>query len=362
MAFGRKLCARLGAAALLVGSAGLIASPSAAADGGATATFVGNDPDTVSSVVVERSNGDTYTTGTNVKLLQVGSGDHTSILKTYCIELDTRIGAKGTKYSETAWKDFFKDSDAAPKVNWILRNSYPALSLDELKAKLREAPEFEGKDLLGRLTEAKAAAGTQAAIWHFTNDADLPSDRNAELVYDLYEYFTGDANVGASNEPHVSLDISAKGGDHMTAKPGQPFGPLTIQTTSSNPVELNVKSETDGVRLVRKTDGGYKKVTEVRDGDEFYIDVPADAKKGKATITAKTMATVQVGRVFTGVSQDEETQSLILAGPARVRVTARAELTWLRHESTSPSPTPSETGSNEAPTPTPVHTKAPVTG
>lgn len=363
MASGRHPFTRLGLAAVLAAGVGLAMSPAASADG-TTATYVGTDSDTASSVVVKRSNGDSYTTGTNVKLLQVGSGDDARTLKTYCIELDTEIGDEGTKYQETDWQDYFASSDyknAAPKVNWILRHSYPALSIDELKKELRDAPEFDGQDL-DKLTEPKAAAGTQAAIWHYTNDADLASNKNPAIVQDLYDYLTGDANVGVSNEPRVSLDISAKD-DSLTGKPGEPLGPLTVKTTSSNPVDLSVKSKTDGVRLVQKTDKGYEKVTKVSDGGKFYVDVPADAEKGKATIKADTMATVEAGRVFTGASDAKKTQTLILAGPAQVHVSVQAEFSWQQSKPSTPSPTPSETsGENEAPVPTPVHTKAPVTG
>ncbi|MGH3097484.1 MAG: thioester domain-containing protein [Streptosporangiales bacterium] len=360
MAVGKQLCARLGAAALMAGAFGLVVSPSAAADGGATATYHGAKPGTEGHVWLKgRGTWDS----TNVKLLESSSGGHTSTLETYCIDFDVEMADGHPKYQESDWDDFFKDSASAPRVNWILRNSYPALSINDLRKRVQDAPEFAGDDV-AKLNPRTAAAGTQAAIWHFTNGADLAGGKNPEIVVDLYDYLTGKANGGVSNEPQVSLDISAKDDGELTAKPGEPFGPFTIETTSSNAVEASIESQTDGVHLVRKTDDGYQKVTELNDGDEFYVEVPADAKKGKATITAETIATVQVGRVFQGVPEPDKTQTLILAGSAQVHVAARAELTWKQRtpSSPTPSPTPSETGSNEAPAPTPVHTKAPVTG
>lgn len=56
------------------------------------------------------------------------------------------------------------------EVDWILRNSYPALSTTVLSARLRAA----GYPLGGRnIAEHEAIAGTQAAIWFLTNGLEL---------------------------------------------------------------------------------------------------------------------------------------------------------------------------------------------
>lgn len=353
MALGRQLCARIGAAALLAGAVGLVVSPSAAADSEVTGTYIGNAEATDGSSVVLERQGEV---GTGIKQVQVGSD---SVLETYCIELEQSIGAEGTRYRESDWSDFFKDSSTAPKVNWILRNSYPALTIGELKAALDDVPAFDD-DELQQLDAKTAAAGTQAAIWHYTDGAALADGQNPEIVVDLYDYLTGDANDGATNEPQVKLELSAKNGDdHMTARPGKPFGPVTIHTTSSNPVKVSVESTTDGVHLVNKAGD---EVTKLSDGQKFYIDVPADAKTGEATIKAGTVATVQVGRVFRGLENPDETQTLILASTGEARISVQAKFTWKQQAPSTPSPTPSETSPNEAPPPTPVHGKAPVTG
>ena len=56
------------------------------------------------------------------------------------------------------------------EVDWILRNSFPALSPAELSRRLRAAGYPLGA---GNIAEHEAIAATQAAIWHFTNDLDL---------------------------------------------------------------------------------------------------------------------------------------------------------------------------------------------
>jgi TQXA domain-containing protein len=56
------------------------------------------------------------------------------------------------------------------EVGWILRNSFPTLTLTELSRRLRAA----GYPLGGaNIAEHEAIAATQAAIWHFTNDLHL---------------------------------------------------------------------------------------------------------------------------------------------------------------------------------------------
>jgi TQXA domain-containing protein len=56
------------------------------------------------------------------------------------------------------------------EVDWILRNSFPALGMAELSRRLRAAGYPLGA---ANIAEHEAIAATQAAIWHFTNDLNL---------------------------------------------------------------------------------------------------------------------------------------------------------------------------------------------
>lgn len=56
------------------------------------------------------------------------------------------------------------------EVAWILRNSYPALSITQLSADLRAAGYALGSR---NISEHEAIAGTQAAIWYLTNGLEL---------------------------------------------------------------------------------------------------------------------------------------------------------------------------------------------
>jgi TQXA domain-containing protein len=56
------------------------------------------------------------------------------------------------------------------EVDWILRNSFPALGTAELSRRMRAAGLPLGH---ANITDHEAIAATQAAIWHFTNDLEL---------------------------------------------------------------------------------------------------------------------------------------------------------------------------------------------
>ena len=66
------------------------------------------------------------------------------------------------------------------EVGWILRNSFPTLTLSELSRRLRSAGYPLGA---ANIAEHEAIAATQAAIWHFTNDLDLDNrPRNVPIA------------------------------------------------------------------------------------------------------------------------------------------------------------------------------------
>lgn len=56
------------------------------------------------------------------------------------------------------------------EVDWILRNSFPALGTAELSRRMRAAGFPLGQ---ANIADHEAIAATQAAIWHFTNDLEL---------------------------------------------------------------------------------------------------------------------------------------------------------------------------------------------
>lgn len=107
------------------------------------------------------------------------------------------------------------------EVDWILRNSYPNLSLSDISDRLREAGYPLGA---GHLRDHEAIAATQAAIWHFTNGLDLdtrPLDEPLRLV---------------------------RGGTGVTAEfDGQPeLGGYSVEVAAAHPVTVSLHKSIDG--------------------------------------------------------------------------------------------------------------------
>lgn len=247
-------------------------------------------------------------------------------LKTYCVDF-TVVSKDGSRVIEDDWSKYPNPSTkfkAKPEnVNWILHNSYP----------VRPDTGQLGKEAgITNLTAKQAIAGTQLAIWHFSNGTKPDANNNANVVA-LYKYLTGPANVGGKPEPSTSLAITP---DSLDGKAGGKIGPFKIET-SAKEVPLKVEGP-DGVTLVDK-DG--KPVTKAKNGADVYLQVPAGTPAGSATIKAEVEATIQTGRLFRG-DKGDVTQTLITATAAKTKVKAEAKGTWTVKPTESPSPTPSQ--------------------
>ncbi|MGR7001513.1 thioester domain-containing protein [Yinghuangia aomiensis] len=153
---------------------------------------------------------------TNLKKLKA-DGD---VVKVYCIDLATKIKA-ASEYREGSWSDsWLNDSDKTRRINWVLNNSYPKIGdLDSLAGAAGIAK--------GQLDVPEAVAATQAAIWHYSNGAQLPGkdqqgDKQAAEILKLYTYLTGAKNTGIEEpKPSLRLEPNAAQG----APGDQPIGP-----------------------------------------------------------------------------------------------------------------------------------------
>src|SRR6266545_2467542 len=201
---------------------------------------------------------------------------HTSLFKletggktllAYCIEANTELDPHAG-YGEAGWKDTTL-GDRAKYVNWILHHSVPFLSLDQLGADagLGHAPSLQD-----------AAAGTQAAIWSYSDGYKLRLGENPADVEAVYKYLTSDKNTGLENEPAPTLSLSP---ESVSGEGAKLLGPD------------------------KKTE-----VTKAANGDKLWVSVPKGTADGAATVKADVVAKVSPGRVFTG---DRKTQTLILA-------------------------------------------------
>ncbi|MFD0773345.1 thioester domain-containing protein [Streptomonospora algeriensis] len=327
-----KLAATAAAATLAIG---LSAAPAAAE--GAKGKYVGN-AESGHALKIAGVEGSVGTSLFNLKL------EDGTVLRTYCIDFETEIRG-GAKYQEDAWDNYPGKGDFAEpaKVHWVLQNGYPQVDVAAL-AQESGASGLDRKDAL---------AGTQAAIWHFSNDIDL-KDNDPEVLQ-LYDYLVGNAkDEKQSEEPEMSLSITPAMAE---GKAGETVGEFLLETSAgSAPVKL---SGPEGLTLV-DLGSGEPIEGEVADGTKFGVQIPEDAEDGKAGVSASISTKLHMGRLFKGTA-DKPTQTLISAEQKEVSADAGAKVSWTA--GTEPSPTPSETPSpspsetpDDKPSPSPSET------
>jgi TQXA domain-containing protein len=168
----------------------------------------------------------------------------------------------------------------------------------------------------GGLTEQDAAAGTQVAIWRYSDGADVDAaDPQAERLAD---YLEKNARDVAEPQASLALDPSA-----VSGHPGKLIGPVTVHTDADSvTVTPPAAATANGVRVVGQ-DG--KEITSATDGSRIYFDVPEDTPAGSASLTVQASTTVPVGRAFVS---DSRSQTQILAGSSESTVSATATANW----------------------------------
>ncbi|WP_097868620.1 Cys-Gln thioester bond-forming surface protein [Streptomyces sp. rh34] len=228
-------------------------------------------------------------------------------LKTYCIDLHNPTQDQA-KYLETPWAETSLGGNRnAGKIRWILQHSYP--QVDDLAALADAAG-------TGPLTERTAAAGTQVAIWRYSDDADVTaSDKQAEKLADWLH-----RNARKAKEPRASLTLEPAA---VSGRAGERLGPVTVRTAADQvSVSPPVDAAASGITV---TDEKGAPVTAAADGDRLYFAVPKDTADGTASLAVQATTSVPVGRAFAGTGR---TQTQILAGSSESTVSARATATW----------------------------------
>ncbi|MER5556037.1 LAETG motif-containing sortase-dependent surface protein [Streptomyces sp. NPDC002793] len=301
------LAAGLVAAGTLVGATPAAADGTGQHQGGATAVLDGLK---TYDTAVLRTGGEGGEAGATQELpaglfeLDVDGGGQ---LKTYCIDIHNPTQDRA-KYLETPWdQTSLGANEDAGKIRWILQHSYP--QVDDLADLAAEAG-------TGPLTARTAAAGTQVAIWRFSDKADVEAkDGQAEKLADWLEK---KAESVAEPKASVALEPAA-----VSGKAGERVGPVTVRTDAG---QVSVTPPADAAASgVQVTDKDGKPVTEAADGTGLYFDIPQDAADGSASLTVQATTSVPVGRVFAGLTKS---QTMILAGSSESTVTATASATW----------------------------------
>ncbi|OPF73919.1 TQXA domain-containing protein [Streptomyces antioxidans] len=309
----RRGAARLAAAVLasgLVAAGAMVTAGTAAADdappsrGGATATLGGLK--TFDKAIIH-DNGKDQQVGAGLFEMSVDNGGS---IQTYCIDLHNPTQSKA-KYEEKSWAETsLANNPNAGKINWVLQNSYP--QVNDLGALAKKA----GVD--GALTEKTAAAGTQVAIWRFSDNAKVDAaNPQAEKLADYLE-----KSAQNLQEPKASLSLDPPA---VSGKAGERLGPVKVHTNADSvTLAPGTDSAGSGVKLVDKTG---KTITSAADGGEVYFDVPEGASDGSATLTAQAATKVPVGRAFASATKS---QTQILAGSSESTVSATATANWAK--------------------------------
>ncbi|TQJ88226.1 Cys-Gln thioester bond-forming surface protein [Streptomyces sp. SLBN-31] len=293
------------AAGALTGAGAAVAAETPHAQGGATAT-IGGLKTYGSAVIHDKAAGDQQVSAGLFEMSVDGGGT----LQTYCVDLHNPT-QRDARYHETSWSGTSLGANRdAGRIRWILQNSYP--QVNDLAALAAKA------GVRGGLSEQDAAAGTQVAIWRYSDGADVDAvDPQAERLADYLEKSAVDVA-----EPKASLTLDPPA---VSGHPGELLGPVTVHTDAAAvTVTPPADAAITGVRIVGK-DG--KPLTTVADGSRLFFDVPEDATAGSAELTVQGSTTVPVGRAFTS---DSRSQTQILAGSSESTVSATASASWAK--------------------------------
>ncbi|ARP70271.1 TQXA domain-containing protein [Streptomyces pluripotens] len=286
---------------VLAGAGTALAAGTPQTQGGATATI--NGLKTYGDAVIHADGGDQHVAAGLFEMSVDGGGT----LQTYCVDLHNPT-QRDTRYQETPWSGTSLGTNKdAGKIRWILQNSYP--QVNDLAALARRAG-------TGALTEQDAAAGTQVAIWRYSDGAKVDAvDPRAEKLADYLE-----KSARNTGEPQASLTLDPPA---VSGRPGDLLGPVTVHTNAG---VVTVTPPTDavgsGLRIIDKTG---KVITSAKDGSRLYVDIPEDAPNGTAQLTVQASTTVPVGRAF---ASESRSQTQILAGSSESTVSATATATW----------------------------------
>ncbi|MEV6752016.1 Cys-Gln thioester bond-forming surface protein [Streptomyces sp. NPDC051214] len=291
-------------------AAGAIATAGSAAaeevpqhQGGAVATLGGLQ--TYGQAVI-RENGTDQQVPAGLFEMSVDGG---GTLQTYCVDIQNPT-QKDAKYQETPWSGTSLNSNEdAGRIRWILQHSYP--QVNDLAALAQKAG-------ARTLTEQEAAAGTQVAIWRYSDGAEVDAvDPEAEKLADyLYK------SARRAAEPRASLTLDPPA---VSGRAGERIGPVTVRTDADAvSVTPPADAATSGVKIVGRNG---KPVTSAANGSRLFFDIPEDAPDGSAALAVQASTTIPVGRAF---ASESRSQTQILAGSSESTVSATASATWAK--------------------------------
>jgi TQXA domain-containing protein len=263
--------------------------------------------------------------------LRVGARDS---VRAYAARVDEEV-RPGTAYVESDWSDR-EDwaqvpgaTDPADRAGWIVAHSFPQVDLTPLAL---------GAGAL-HVDEAQAIAGTQAALWHVLDGAELDRDANDPAVVALYDHLVQGSSAAVDTVAGPSLEISPA--QLEAVAPDAPLGPLTVASAGTGSLRVSVR----GAPASWLVDGDGRQVSRAGDGDRVYLDVDPSVPAGVVTLHVHGEGVpLSEGRLFAG-RDGARTQPLVTAEEGATSGSATATLTW--HQSTPSEPEAAEAASDE---------------
>jgi len=308
----------------------------------ASAPARAEEPESVSGGIVTapglelrgRFDEERYDVWANVLGLQPHGGEETLVV--YCIDIHTPLDTD-SPYTEEDWEE----SGVAnlEEVRWVLFGGFPNVDAEDL---IEVAGAEVNPDWSDEETAEVAYAGTQAAVWHFTDGWDLleddpvkgGNDGKDDAVLAVYDHLTEE--TGRVQDPsEFALDL--EGEETATFEDGR-FGPYTLRS-NAGPVELSA----EGGEL--ETEDG-EAVTSLKDGEQFWIVL--DEGADQVTVNGTAAYDLPVGRVFVATSDEAlsgdavnpmtagDSQKLILAQPREGEVPAEWKFALDAPEASAP--------------------------
>lgn len=279
----------------------LVGGPAMAA--GATGTIGGgkNDVGTFKAKVPSEKDFRDYNAGR----ITIKIGDDEKVA--YCIDIHHELGKAGTEYEESGWRNAgVKKLD---EIKWVLTHGFSD-SNTATEVAAAAGVSAETKNL-----EDLVYAGTQAAIWHFSDDLEMSTapagSENETTIRKVYTYLKEKAeNAGKNPEPAPTLKITP---DKGTGTVGSLSGPYTVQAAGG---EISLTAT--GGKVVNEAGNP---ITSVKAGGKFWVSADGE---GEVKVTAAGEVTVPVGRVFVHGSD----QKIILAGEATANASAELKITF----------------------------------
>ncbi|MDT5075462.1 MAG: hypothetical protein QOJ80_99 [Mycobacterium sp.] len=177
-----------------------------------------------------RYRGGTYSHTVDTIVLTDGTAVRTDLIRlnpnveAYSLDFSGISPTRPSHYRVATWSavPHLRTRAHEAEVDWILRNSFPAVSTAELSKRLRDA----GYPLKSaNVAEHEAIAATQAAIWFFTNDIQL-DDR-------------------ARNEPASTVRGAGSISFEFDGVPQ--LGGFTVDVNSDSVASLVLQKSSDGV-------------------------------------------------------------------------------------------------------------------